>query len=108
MQTHATSRVQSLQTSLDASKALVARLESDLQLQTSGRSAPPSSKPTTQQQRQAAAELEELLLQPGAKPGSGADTSTSGQQNMVGILQAQRDRYKERLDEVKYFGDSIV
>ena len=46
--------------------------------------------------------MEELLLEPNAaKTNVSAEASTSsGQQNMVGILQAQRDRYKERLDEV--------
>lgn len=40
----------------------------------------------------------------------GGSTTASGQHQMIGILQAQRDRYKERLDNVSHIsiGGSII
>jgi homeobox protein cut-like len=100
----ATSTVTSLRSSLEASTALVQRLEADLELRTSGHGAgrASSTAPLPGSIPDTTLGLAELLAD--ASPaiiGKKATVAGDGQQQLVSILQAQRDRYKEKLGQVE-------
>lgn len=85
-----------LRGSLDSSAALIARLESDLEAKTSEpRRAVPPALQLAAKKEGVNAELSQLLADAPAEKAAGDAGSAS--HNMVAILQAQRDRYKEKL-----------
>ncbi len=126
----AKARVEELQIALEGSQSLVVRLEADLESQLSlAASGGPAVKRGISDPRSKAAvslradsELEQLLAPTefmdnfGSEIGTSSSKNASNDQNttqgnqMASILQAQRDRYKERLDQVTgwHYDISIV
>lgn len=115
-------RIEELTIALEGSQALVVRLEADLQLSLSGASRGSLSEGgksvrggkidiemdvESENVNRANNELRQLLATPDSNNmfndiSSSAGTADTGNVQMVSILQAQRDRYKERVDQVRH------
>lgn len=93
----------SLRTSLDASVTLVKRLEADLELHTSKSLRPLLRPDLSSRPSDGSFGLTEILE---SKP-SPATGGEGGPQQLVAILQAQRDRYKERLGQTESSAQSL-